>query len=287
MTLEERIGQLEEESELLSPTVDGPEERNAEERGAATPSATQSVARQSASATTRDAPFQLRGCSFTMMLLKILNPRDSQFFPLLADKVRQAPNFFRNAPVVLDLDSLPPNAELEFQGFSAALRRHGLIAVSLQGGTRRQRESALAAGLTLLAARTAPERAETEPGAAAVERAPELPYQRTTKLITEPVRSGRQIYAQNGDLVVSASVSPGAELLADGSIHVYGALRGRALAGASGDGTARIFCQSLEAELVSIAGLYLVSEDIGKDVQRRKVQVYIQDDYLHIDPMTV
>jgi septum site-determining protein MinC len=223
-----------------------------------------------------------------MMLLKILNPRDSQFFPLLADKVRQAPNFFRNAPVVLDLDSLPPDAELEFQGFSAALRRHGLIAVSLQGGTRHQQESALAAGLTLLTARSErSERSETEPRAAAVERAPELPYQRTTKLITEPVRSGRQIYAQNGDLVVSAPVSPGAELLADGSIHVYGALRGRALAGASGDGTARIFCQSLEAELVSIAGLYLVSEDMGKDVQHRKVQVYIQDDNLHIDPMTV
>ncbi|OFX24992.1 MAG: septum site-determining protein MinC [Anaeromyxobacter sp. RBG_16_69_14] len=245
----------------------------------------QPAARQSASAATRDAPFQLRGCTFTMMLLKILNPRDSQFFPLLADKVRQAPNFFRNAPVVLDLDGLPPEAELEFQGFSAALRRHGLIAVSLQGGTRQQQESALAAGLTLLAART--ERSEAEPRAAAVERAPELPYQRTTKLVTEPVRSGRQIYAQNGDLVVSASVSPGAELLADGSIHVYGALRGRALAGASGDGTARIFCQSLEAELVSIAGLYLVSEDMGKDVQHRKVQVYIQDDNLHIDPMTV
>ena len=84
----------------------------------------------------------------------------------------------------------------------------------------------------------------------------------TTKLITHPVRSGQQIYAAGGDLVVLSSVSPGAEVLADGNIHVYGTLRGRALAGVKGNRSARIFCQRLEAELISIAGHYKISEDL-------------------------
>ncbi len=284
MTPEERIGGLEEDGELLRPTVDLLQKRDEQGSAPGRAVAAQSGGGQSAPAATRDAPFQLRGSSFTMTLLKVSDPRDPRFFPLLAEKVRQAPNFFRNAPVVLDLESLPPDAEFDFQGFPDVLRRHGLVVVSLQGGTRHQQESALAAGLALLPPRH--ERAETGARAPA-DRAPELPYQRTTRMIAEPVRSGRQVYAQNGDLVVCAPVSPGAELLADGSIHVYGALRGRALAGASGDSTARIFCQSLEAELVSIAGLYLVSEDMGRDVQRRQVQVHVRDGDLRIDPVTL
>jgi septum site-determining protein MinC len=226
-------------------------------------------------------PFQLRGSSFTMVTLKVLDPGDPKFFSLLEEKVRQAPGFFRNTPVVLDLETLPPGAELDFRGLPGVLRGHGLFVVGLQGGTRQQQESALAAGLALLPARQ--ERSDAAARGAAEKS--EHPRQRTTRMITEPVRSGRQVHAPNGDLVVCASVSPGAELLADGSIHVYGALRGRALAGASGDESARIFCQSLEAELVSIAGLYLVSEDMGKDVQGRQVQVHVRDGYLRIDPL--
>ncbi len=94
-----------------------------------------------------------------------------------------------------------------------------------------------------------------------------------TRLVTEPVRSGTQIYARGSDLIVTASVSPGAELVADGNIHVYGALRGRALAGAGGDEAARIFCTRLEAELVSIAGRYLVSEHLPADARSRAPQV--------------
>jgi septum site-determining protein MinC len=219
-----------------------------------------------------------------MMVLKVADPYDPQFLPLLAEKVRQAPSFFRNAPVVIDLDGVAPDLELDFQAFAALLRAQGLVAVGLQGGSAQQQAFARAAGLALLPARAA--RADAEPKTVE-DRTPELPYQQTTRIITEPVRSGRQLYAQNGDLVVVAPVSPGAELLADGSIHVYGALRGRALAGLSGDRGARIFCQSLEAELVSIGGLYRVSEDIGKDIQHRQVQVYLRDGYLHIDPITL
>jgi septum site-determining protein MinC len=105
-------------------------------------------------------------------------------------------------------------------------------------------------------------------------------------IITEPVRSGRQIYAARGDLIVMGPVSAGAELLADGNIHVYSSLRGRALAGISGDTSARIFCHSLEAELVSIAGLYRVSEDLEKSVFKKPVHIYLDDGYLRMDPLS-
>jgi septum site-determining protein MinC len=96
------------------------------------------------------------------------------------------------------------------------------------------------------------------------------------------VRSGTQIYARGGDLIVTAAVSPGAELVADGNIHVYGVLRGRALAGAAGDSAARIFCTRLEAELVSIAGHYLVSEQLPAGMQGFPVQIALVDEQLTI-----
>ncbi len=104
-----------------------------------------------------------------------------------------------------------------------------------------------------------------------------------SRLITQPVRSGTQIYARGADLVVTAPVSAGAEIMADGNIHVYAALRGRALAGAGGDAEARIFCSRLEAELVSIAGHYLVSDQIPPEHRGSPVQIALVDDRLTIE----
>lgn len=260
----------------------------------------------------RDAPFQLRGSTFTMMVLKVSDPRNPNFFPVLSGKIAQAPNFFRNAPVVLDLDDLPAGVPFDFESFTKLLRNLGLIAVGLQGGTKEQQDAALAHGLALLQAprgkvetfdplagsgrspaqglanvqgggqSPAPAQAAPTPTPAPVAD----PSGRPSMIVTEPIRSGRQVYAAGGDLIVVGPVSPGAELLADGSIHVYGTLRGRALAGVSGDQNARIFCQNLEAELVSIAGLYRVSEDIDKDIRRRQVQIYLNNGFLHIDPVS-
>ena len=97
-------------------------------------------------------------------------------------------------------------------------------------------------------------------------------------LVTEPVRSGTQIYARGGDLILLKSVSPGAEIIADGHIHVYGALRGRAIAGATGDSEARIFVRRLEAELVSIAGRYLVSDQIAAEHLGKAAQILMEDE---------
>ncbi|QJE73914.1 septum site-determining protein MinC [Aerophototrophica crusticola] len=260
----------------------------------------------------RDAPFQLRGANFTMMVLRVSDPRNPNFFPVLSGKIAQAPNFFRNAPVVLDLDDLPAGVPFDFDNFTGLLRNLGMIAIGLQGGTPEQQQAALKAGLAVLPQakgkaetfdplagtgrspaqgvhniQAQPEPPAPVPATPAPAPQPEVIVQRTTMIVTEPVRSGRQLYAAGGDLVVVGPVSPGAELVADGSIHVYGALRGRALAGVSGDQTARIFCQSLEAELVSIAGLYRVSDDMDKDIRRRQVQIYLDNGYLHIDPVTV
>jgi septum site-determining protein MinC len=104
------------------------------------------------------------------------------------------------------------------------------------------------------------------------------------RIVEQPVRSGQQVYARGGDLVVLASVSPGAEVLADGNIHVYGTLRGRALAGVQGNREVRIFCRSLRAELISIAGQYQLSEHMGGGTEG-PVQVYLEDEALCIAPL--
>ena len=96
---------------------------------------------------------------------------------------------------------------------------------------------------------------------------------------------GPAIFADRGDLVVVAAVSSGAELIAHGNIHVYGPLRGRALAGVNGDRAARIFCQCLEAELIAIAGLYRTSDDLGPAVRSQRVQAFLQDDALRVEPL--
>lgn len=243
----------------------------------------------------RDASFQLRGGSFTLMVLKLIDPASETFFAKLGDKVRQAPNFFRNAPLVLDLDGLPGNELVDFADLKARLREHGLITLAVQGGIHRHQEAALRAGLPLVpaagrASKIDPAAAPAQPASRATS-APKPkpaiePAGRPAMVINEPVRSGRQIYAPGGDLVVTAMVSAGAELLADGHIHVYGALRGRALAGLAGDAGARIFCLSLEAEMVSIAGLYRVNEDIPPASFKKPAQIYLKDGYLTIDPFS-
>ena len=105
------------------------------------------------------------------------------------------------------------------------------------------------------------------------------------KVINTPVRSGQQIYAKDTDLIILSQVGQGAEVIADGNIHIYGTLRGRAIAGASGNKEARIFCQSLQAELVSIAGIYKVSDDLSEDQIGHSCQVGLKENNLHIDTL--
>ena len=228
----------------------------------------------------------VQGAVFTVMVVRAEMLRDPAFEPELAEQVRRSPRFFRNAPVVLDLRGAGAfTGEAEFAEARQFLRRHTLTLIGIQNGLPAQADAAAAAGLASFAPNaTQPSRLRPEPApsAAPASPGPAAVIAAKSRLITQPVRSGTQIYARGGDLVVTAPVSPGAEIMADGNIHVYGVLRGRALAGAGGDVAARIFCSKLEAELVSIAGHYLVSDQIPPEQRGLPVQIALVDDRLTI-----
>jgi septum site-determining protein MinC len=224
----------------------------------------------------------VQGAVFTVMVVRAGMLRDPAFEPELARQIERSPRFFLNAPVVLDLKE---TAEFtrgeEFAEAKEILRRHTLTLIGVQNAQPAQLEAAAATGIASFAP-NAPQPSrrpprEPSPGATPVAGTPVK-----TRLVTQPVRSGTQIYARGADLIIIAAVSPGAEIMADGNIHVYGALRGRALAGATGDVDARIFCSRLEAELVSIAGRYLVSEQLPPEHQGSPVQIALVDDRLTI-----
>ncbi|TVP89393.1 MAG: septum site-determining protein MinC [Pseudomonadaceae bacterium] len=242
-----------------------------------------------------DPVFHLKGGMLAMTMIELIRQTPEAFARQLAEKVEQAPNFFRDTPVVFSLEKLAgelPSATL--QELLRISREHGLQAVALRG-EERFRHLAQEAELVLLPpgrTREKPlEAADEETPAAANEpaSAPETinsePVVSCGRVITDPIRSGQQVYARGGDLVVLAPVSAGAELLADGHIHVYGPLRGRALAGVRGNTEARIICQSLEAELVSIAGHYKTAEDLRKDHWKQAIQVSLDGDSLKISEL--
>jgi septum site-determining protein MinC len=216
----------------------------------------------------------VQGALFTVMVVRAAMLRDPAFESALAEQIERSPRFFQNAPVVLDLRGVEDLTDAgAFETAKEKLRALTLTLVGVQNAQPAQLEAATQVGLASFAPNAA-----TQPrgGPAAA------PPAAKARLITEPVRSGTQIYARGADLIVTAAVSSGAELVADGNIHVYGPLRGRALAGASGDVAARIFCARLEAELVSIAGRYLVSEQLPANVHGAPVQIALIDDQLTI-----
>ncbi len=229
----------------------------------------------------------VQGAVFTVMVVRAGMLRDPSFEPELTQQVRRSPRFFLNAPVVLDLRGAAEfTREAEFIEAREILRRHTLTLIGIQNAAPAQVNAAAAAGLASFAPNaTQPSRPRSaEPQATAAPAPPShvAPAAVKSRLVTQPVRSGTQIYARGADLVVTAPVSPGAEIMADGNIHVYAALRGRALAGASGDAEARIFCSRLEAELVSIAGHYLVSDQLPPEQRGLPAQIALVDDRLTI-----
>jgi septum site-determining protein MinC len=236
--------------------------------------------------------FQLKGGLYTLTAVQLLATNLAQIKEQLSAKIQQAPKFFQNAPIVIDLQKLNrSNLAIDFKQLKEILQQCQLVPVGVKGGNSDQHAAAAIAGLAILQ-EGSKDRASSQTTATTIEVldsstvTPETLETETPgsnpKLITEPVRSGQQIYAQGGDLIVLAPVSHGAELLADGHIHIYGPLRGRALAGVTGDLKARIFCQSLEAELISIAGHYKISEDIDQTTWRQAVDVYLEEGRLHI-----
>lgn len=232
---------------------------------------------------TYDTPimFQLKGGLYPLTALQLLGTDLTIFEQQLSAKIEQAPKFFHHAPVVIDLQKITHKEPiLDFKRLIDILLHKKLIPVGIKGGTPALQAAANLAGLpTLLDNRKEPKqdthKITATPGIATHKGS-------NTKIITEPVRSGQQIYARAGDLIILAPVSHGSELLADGHIHVYGPLRGRALAGITGDDSVHIFCQSLEAELISIAGQYKISEDMDQTTWQQSVDISLEAGHLHI-----
>ncbi|WP_295384321.1 septum site-determining protein MinC [uncultured Thiodictyon sp.] len=225
--------------------------------------------------------FELKAAGFTLPVIRLLNGDMEALAEQIGVKVEQAPDFFRHTPVVIDLGGFPEGGAVEFPLLVGLLRGYGMIPFGVRGGTKTQNAAAEAMELAILGD------AYLRPGKAAPasEPAPETPRRGlpTFTLVTRPVRSGQEIYAAGGDLSVVASVSSGAEVAADGNIHIYGCLRGRALAGNRGNADARIFCQDLQAELVSVAGHYRISENIPADLRGVPVQVFLDQKVLRIE----
>lgn len=233
------------------------------------------AARPLTSITEDSSPFQLRAASLTLLTLKVQAPDDPDFFPRLATMLSLAPGFYRNAPIVLDLSATGAKPPVDMGEFCTRLRALGINPVGVQRANAAWERAAAAIGLPPFPAGRAAEASAAKAAATAPAKAAG-----GTKIIAEPVRSGRQVYAHKGDLIVLGAVSHGAELLADGHIHVYGPLRGRALAGMSGDKSARIFCRAMDAELVSVAGIYMVSEQLDPALAGKPAQIRLDGETL-------
>ncbi|QLF94725.1 septum site-determining protein MinC [Pseudomonas sp. ABC1] len=229
--------------------------------------------------------FQLKGSMLAITVLELARSDLESLDRQLAAKVEQAPDFFNNTPLILALDKLPEGErQVDLPALVALCRQHGLRTLALRAALAEHIQAAEALDMPVLPPSGARERPVDLASKAPVkESKPAEPVYRPTRIVRTPVRSGQQIYAQGGDLIVMAAVSPGAELLADGNIHVYAPLRGRALAGVKGDTNARIFCQQLAAELVSIAGHYKVAEDLRREpLWTEAVRVELAGDLLNI-----
>jgi septum site-determining protein MinC len=258
--------------------------------------------------------FRLKGTAPALTLLYMLTEDLDAVEKQLSDHLRLMPQFFLYAPMLVDLTELGQR-RIDLAGLATLLRRHKLVPVAVRNPTDAQQVQAVAAGWAVLQSGLAaprkprPSVIPDEPGAAAsvgTSAAPTEPNDAAAGsdaasaggeasepsggdgsepilpglTIRTPVRSGQVIHAVGGDLVVLAPVSSGAELIADGNIHVYGPLRGKALAGAKGNSDVSIFCLGLEAEFLSIAGRYLMAEQIPKDQRGKPVRAHLDGDSL-------
>jgi len=254
------------------------------------------------STTTAESGVVFKGRMMTLTVLEIREADSDRIATQVAAQLKRSPGFFSRMPVLLSLPDVVP----DLARVCEILRQQDLIVVGVLDASEPVARAAGDAGLAMMkspagsnrrqssadTARTSGAQSERAPepagdaasDATAATRDDDSNGRKTpTRLVTRPVRSGQQIYARGGDLVIATSVSEGAEVLADGHIHIYGALRGRALAGASGDGEARIFCRRFEPDLVAIAGCYKVADAMDEGVRCQAVQVSLDNDNLHIE----
>ncbi len=224
-------------------------------------------------------PFQIRGSLQTVLSLKILQPEDPAFFSSLVEKVAHAPDFFRNAPLILDGAAVKAKSPDCLAEIVERLRQHRVVPVGLQNGSPEWNDAAVALGLAIFGAGGSSKDEQRAKIAKANDKA------QPGKIIREPVRGGQQVVAPDGDLIVMAPVSAGAEVAAAGHIHIYAPLRGRAFAGMNGDSEAILFCEQLHAELISVAGVHLVNEELDERLLGKRIRASLVGERLKVEPM--
>ncbi|WP_372658909.1 septum site-determining protein MinC [Hydrogenophaga sp.] len=236
-------------------------------------------------ALTGNAPttFEIKSANLPLVALLLKSDHLERLGEEFAQRFGDMPDFFDHDPLVIDLTPLQALDAVpvpDFVALTALLRSYRLNPLAVRGGNAEQMAQALAAGL-MSAADATVQRPARSPEADPATSPPQVPAVEAPPapapgalIIDKPLRSGQQVYARGRDLVVMAMVNPGAEVIADGHIHVYAPLRGKAIAGARGNGDARIFALGMAAELISIAGIYRTSETaLPKEIQGLPAQV--------------
>jgi septum site-determining protein MinC len=224
-------------------------------------------------AASTDTPLRLRGKVHPFLTVEIADVAVQELDKALTARLAATAGLFRHTPAILDLTALPASSAPRVAEAVALLRQRGLVPAAFKAQSAEVEQAALASGLGRVL--------DAEPRQnLSAER-----IRRPPVIISEPVRSGQRIYAAEADLIVLHSVSPGAQLLADGCIHVYGTLRGSASAGLGDDAAARIFAKIFDAELVSIAGLYLGADDFPNGWAKRPAQISLAEGALRFGPL--
>ncbi|MDB5819355.1 MAG: minC [Rhizobacter sp.] len=240
--------------------------------------------------------FDLKSATLTLVAVQLKTTDIGVLRREFAKRYGNDPQVFENDPVVIDLSLVEADTTpIDFPALVVLLQSVKMQPIAVKGGSDAQMEAALEAGLTEAPANSAPApvRVETQVREVIHEVIREVsvpgPVVSTTALLVDrPLRSGQQVYAKDADLVVLAMVNPGAEVIADGSIHVYAPLRGKAIAGARGNTDARIFTTSLEAELLSIAGTYRTSEvPIPAELRGKPAQIRLEGEKLVMEAIKV
>ncbi len=219
----------------------------------------------------------LKGSILSLTVLKLYSSDIDTTKQAIDDKINQAPDFFVGVPVVLE-----PEVETLDPTFLALLMEYlnqkQMIPIGIRSSDAAIKEQAEYAGLAVFG-----EDANLKKRAKQAKQQPkqeEAPGLKTAMVVQGSVRSGQQVYAKDRDLIVMGSVNPGAEAMADGNVHVYGAVRGKVFAGSQGEVSARIFAQKIDPELVCIAGLYQLSEDIADEYKQGFIEVALLNDQL-------
>jgi septum site-determining protein MinC len=231
---------------------------------------------------------EFKSSTFSVPVLSLASNDLVLIEQLLNEKIKLAPEFFKHSPVVVDLGEVnKKQLVLNFEDLITLIRKVSLFTIGIRHGNDEQQEQAIALGIPVNAVSTTEAKelkTDLKSKSIKVPTNEFVESHFTTVMLTKPVRSGQRVYSQ-GDLIVLAQVSAGAEILAEGNIHVYGTLRGKALAGVQGNTEARIFCSDLQAELVSIAGNYKISDDIHGAISNKPVQIYLQKNTLVVKPI--